>query len=216
MVVNHMLPVHFEVLVLCEKLRVARGIAPRSNLDRRLFLLKSRNVQAQATLKKNLSINYHELTSLVRILRRLEQETGLTILTDWPALLASGWNPATEATLTVENETAAATLTKLLTPYGLTFKVVDAETLQVTTQQAALTENEIELYSAARLIEKGGSPLAVLSLLRTAIGPAQFRAGGGLGVLRYDGGSNTIIASAPQPLQLQIESLLEEWRKAAE
>ncbi len=227
LVVKHHMPVHFQVLLLLEKLRVARGVAPSTSLGGDLVRMQTRRSQAAPLLSKQLNINYHELTSLVKILHRVEDETrpkgesslknetGLTILVDWPALLEKGWTPATEASLTVEKESVESALTKLLAPYDATFKVIDQKTLQVTTTEQANLENEIEIYSVAGLVAGESSPQQLMNRLRVAAGAGNFRTGGGAAVLRYDPVSRALIVAAPQPLQVQIDALLLEWAKEA-
>jgi hypothetical protein len=128
--VRHSRAVHAQLLLVCEKLRTARGLKHLSRLDSAQFRLETRAARALARLETPISLNYSQLTRLSLVLDRLGELAGVRILVDWRDVAAAGWNPAGEATLVSSQQPLAAALDALLTPLDLTWRVVDGQTLQ--------------------------------------------------------------------------------------
>lgn len=199
---------HFQILVFCEKLRLARGLAIKSSSNPgALFDLRSRRERAAAQLAKPLTINFVRPTPLVEIVPRLEKQSGLRILVDWSAIDRQGWNPDGLAVLTADRQPLGEALDAMLDPMDLTWRAVSADVLQITTQEAIAEQPEIEFHSVAGLLEKE-SPEALIERLEAALGPDHFRDSGGLGVIQFDAPSKCLIALLPQPQQQQLSELL--------
>jgi hypothetical protein len=206
--------VHFQILVLLEKLRVARGLAPRSKYDPSLFRIESRTERAAAQLSAPVTVNYIQPAPLTQILDRLGKQSAVQILVDWRAAADAGWSINADATLSADKEPLGDTLQRLLQPMDLTYRVVDAGTLQITTPELLHKHIETELYDVGDLVSDKLPTAQLLVKIRSALGEHRFREGGGKGVLGHDAPSRYLLASLPQPQQIALAKLLNEWRSA--
>jgi DNA-directed RNA polymerase subunit RPC12/RpoP len=204
--------VHFQVFVFCEKLRVARGSSPRSSYDPSLFKIESRTARARAKLETPVSVNFVRPAPLVQILNRLGQASGVRILVDWRAAATEGWPPNTELTFTADKRPLADALVSLLRPMDLTYRVVDENTLQVTTPQVLASRVELELFPVGDLLTDKLDVAGLTQRIRTTLGEGHFEESGGTSVLRFDPQSRHLLASLPQPQHIALAKILAELR----
>ncbi len=211
LVVQHSESVHFQTLVFCEKLRVARGLKPRSKYDPSLFELTSRTERAAARLETPISLNFVQSTRFLNILHRIQQEADVHLLVDWQALATAEWNPDGETILSVDGKPLRESLTTLLEPMDLTFRIVDASTIQITTPQALAAHIDLEFYPASDLIEDGMDGKMLLDRLRSSLGvlPENDRS-----AIRLDVKSKTLLVAVSPPQHVTISSLLERLKRA--
>jgi hypothetical protein len=205
--------VHAQLFFLCEKLRVARGLSPKSKYDAALFRLESRTARARPALSKPITLNFGHGAALVAIVRRMEETAGVRILFDWRALSAEGWNPDGEATLVAEAQPLGEALTALLSPLSLAWRVVDDRTLQITSVEALAATRELEFYPVSELAADAEAGDALLARLRTTL-EAGMPAEPPLALV-FDPASRCILASLPQPLHRETERLLSQWKAEA-
>ena len=198
---------HFDLLTFCEKLRVARGLTPRSDYEEARFDLTTRTSNLRETLSKNISLNYIQPTRLVEILQRITAETGVSILIDWQALATIQWTPDAECTLTVSEQPLGEALRSLLEPMELAYRIVDGTTLQVTTPKAIASRKELEFYPIAKLLPDSAGIEDLVGRITLALGKKS-----DFGEIQIDPKSRCLIASVPQPVQVELEKLLHEWR----
>ena len=127
--------VHYQIIVFCEKLRVARGLPTKSHLDPKKFVLATRTARAKAILGQVASVNVSVPASLSSILEQFKQPAGTEILIDRPALAAAGISENTTRKFKADRLPQGEALRKLLDPWELAWRAVGANTLQVTTQK---------------------------------------------------------------------------------
>lgn len=202
--------VHHHILTFCEKLRTARGRPLRSRLDPDRFLLTTRLDQAKQILDRTVTVNFHEPTPLAAILAYLEELTQADILIDGPALSAAGQPVDRKATLKAEKRPLAAALDELLTPLGLAYRVIDAETLQVTSRKALQARLELEFYPVATALAKGETGPALAERIKSRLAGATWSDAGGPGVVYFDKPSGCLIVLQSQPVHAAIQQLLAE------
>jgi DNA-directed RNA polymerase subunit RPC12/RpoP len=200
---------HAGLFFLCEKLRIARGLPPKSKHDAALFRLQTRTAKSGPALPTPITLNYSQPTLLAEILRRLGETAKVRILVDWQALAALGWNPDGEGTLVVEGKPLSEALSSLLAPMDLAWRAVDEQTLQVTSAAVLEKTPELEIHPAGDLAADAAAGDALLARLRGALAIAEEEASGF--ALRFDPASRSILASLPQPRQRDVERLLAEW-----
>jgi len=196
----------FQAIVFCERLRAARGLPPQSKFNPELFSLTPHWARASSLLVKPVTLNFLQPASLVRILSRLSEDTGLAIVVDWQALATLGWTPDTETTLAVNRRPVDEVLTQLLQPMELTYRVVDVTTVQVTSPAAVEARWDVEFYPVKDLPTPGETPEAFVARVRRELSggePSQLA-----GVLHFDAPSRHLIAALPQPLQRKLADLL--------
>jgi len=196
----------FRTIVFCERLRAARDLPPQSKFDPALFTLEPRWAQAAPRLAKPVTLNFPLPASFTRILERLSDEGGVEILIDWPALMQLGWTPDTETTVTANQRAVGEVLTAMLQPMELTYRVLDASTVQVTSPAAAQARWDIEFYPLAELAAAGQTPDAILTQVRNELtnGHPESLAGS----LHFDPPSRRLIAALPQSVQRTLAERL--------
>jgi hypothetical protein len=144
---------------------------------------------------------------LSKILDQIAAQSGLTVVVDWQGLLAEGWTPAALARLEVQEVSVSEALQQLLGPMRLSFRILDEQTLQVTTMERARNLEEIEFFSLEPLWGKDEGR-EVLRRIR-AIFAEQTQMPASSGRIVLDSVSRTLIVAAPQYRIAQLAGLLE-------
>ena len=145
----------FRAIVFCDRLRAARGLPPQSKFDPQLFSLEPRLARAAPRLAKPVTLNFPQPASFARILDRLSDAGEVEILVDWQALVPLGWTPDTETTVTANQRPIGEVLTEMLQPMELTYRVIDAASVQVTSPAAAEARWDIEFYPVPESLAAG-------------------------------------------------------------
>jgi hypothetical protein len=201
--------VHYQILVFCEKLRVARGLPTKSQLSRsdpQRFLLATRCARAKEILGRPTSIDVNAPMSLASILDRFKQPAGTEIFIDRPALAAAEISESTPVKFRVDRLPQGEALGKLLDPLELAWRAVDAGALQVTTPKAVAARMELEFYPLGKLLA-GKPPKAWIEQI-TALPGANWGEGGAGGAIYFDATSQCLIVLQSQPVQRDVEKLL--------
>jgi len=195
------------VLEFCEKLRTARGKPPQA-LDADRCALATRSARAKELLARDITLTFFEPTSLRTIVGYLEDASQADILVDGPALAAAKQPANAKGTLKVSGQPLSVALKELLQPLGLTYRVIDAATLQITSPKTLDARLELEFYPLAALLKQGQTPAALLERLRSTVAPATWSDAGGPGVLYFDRPSSCLIVLQSQPVQAAVEAFL--------
>jgi len=193
-------------IVFCERLRAARGLPPQSKFSPDLFSLEPCWARSAQRLAAPVTLNFPQPTAFTRILNRLGDQGGMEILVDWQALVELGWLPETETTLTANQQPFGGVLVAMLQPMDLTYRVVDAAMIQVTSPAAAEARWDIEFYPVPTLPAADETPDAFLARLRAELtggNPAALS-----GVLAFDATSRHLIAALPQGQQRKLAEFL--------
>lgn len=205
LLVNNTELAYGQAMQVCERLRLARGSRLRNTaFPPEMFALVRRMERAAEKLDLPLTLNFGQPTPLVEILDRLGEETGLQILVDWRAAGEAGWPPDADATVTLDKTPLREGLVQLLGPMDLTYRVVDAKLLQVTTREVLEREPEIEVHPLGEL---AGSPDDAAELMER-VSPSLSKSA----VLRYDAPSKSIFALLPQPQQEELARMIDALR----
>jgi len=200
--------VHAEIIRFCEKLRTARGLplASRGEPDR--FRLDSRVHRAAALLETPVTLNYLGEVPLERALGDLAETGGATIAVNWIALAAEGKSADAKATLRADRTPLGEALARLLLPLGLSYRVVDRQTIEVTTRQAVENHLELEFYPLAPLVARDRDPAELLERIKAEVAGPTWDDAGGPGVIHCDPSSRCLLVLQSQPVQVQVEKLL--------
>jgi len=199
----------FQLLVLCEKLRRARGLQPRSQMNSGLVPLTTRTEQASGKLAIPVSVKFTTPTRLENILKEIGNQTGVEIFVNWTELAQSGIAFATEMTFRSLKEPLGGTLEQLLTPMGLTYRCVDATRLQITSINSHHNKLELEVYSSQQWLGPDPSPTDHLSQIRAALQLPGSKLPSG-STFYIDPPSQCLIARLPQPYQRRLITILKE------
>jgi hypothetical protein len=201
-------PVHYRILTFCEKLRSARGRPLRSHYPAAMFALTTRLDRVRAKLREPVTLNFHEPAPLNEIVGQITQQTTAKIVVDWLALAADGSPPQVEATLAVEHRPLAQALDQLLRPLGLTYRAVDAATLEVATVKAMAARLELEFYPVAGLLSPGVTAETIQQRIKAEAAGSTWSDAGGPGVIDFDPPSNCLLVLQSPAVQAQVEALL--------
>jgi hypothetical protein len=205
---------HAQLLVFCEKLRVARKLPLRSKIDPARFRLEPRTTAAAAMLAEPVTANFGRPESLARILSYLRGTTQLTMLVDQAALAEQRTSIDMEGTLVADHQPLGQSLTALLDPMELTWRVVGPRAIEITTPQAAARHGEVEFYPAGEMAADAGGEALVARIDRELAAAADPDPQVPRPVIRFDAKSRELVVRASQSVQLRLAALLNEWRIA--
>jgi hypothetical protein len=211
LIVTQTAAVHDQILVFCEKLRNARGRPLKSNRDPKRFDLTTRLQQAASALNRPITANFHEPATLVDILAYLGRQAEIDILLDRQALGAAGMSDKSEISFTVENRPLGVALNDLLLPLKLSYRPIDAHTLQVTTQSALDARLDLEFYPVGKLLGKDLSGSDLIGQIKTAVSPASWNDAGPAAAIYFDQPSATLIVLQSPPVQEAIQVFLDKF-----
>jgi hypothetical protein len=203
--------VHYKLLVFCEKLRVARGLPIKSRYDPAKFLLTTRAAKSRDLLQRPITANFKTPQPLAGVLDWLRRSTKATVLVDHAALAEAETSVDSHCSALAEKKPLAALLDDLLTPMELTWRVVDAGTIEITTTQAASDRDEIEFYPAGNLAADVATGKTLVEQIKTQLGPQAANPQLGV-VVHFDVPSKSLIVRAPQEMQSQVGEYLSDHR----
>lgn len=205
--------VHLETQLLLDKFRVARKLSPRAKPAFTLAAVSPDTAAKRAAdkLATTLKLNFGRPTRLTAILQRLGRDTGTRIVPDWIDLVSIGWTTETQATVTVEGKSLAETLTTLLEPMELAYRVVDETTIEVVARKSVAGRTTVEFHSTTDVVAEDAETL--LRRLETELGAEQFSGQGGPAKLFYDAPSQCVVAAGSHALQCRIAQTLTSWKK---
>ncbi|MEW4454369.1 hypothetical protein AB1L30_16970 [Bremerella sp. JC817] len=153
----------FKALVFLEKLRVARGLMPRSKYNPELFSLTSREQQLAPALLKDVKIQIVVPTPMFKVVDQLEKKTGLTILCDWDSLALNKIGPATPVTLSAPGVTAGQALDQFCKAWKLEALPINATTVQLVAEQTVPIMPWLEAYDVSHLNLSKSSAAAMIN-----------------------------------------------------
>jgi hypothetical protein len=200
--------VHHEVLIFCEKLRLARGLPLRSKFPPSRFALPARLAQAKSLLGHKVSANFHEPAPLAQILGELAGQADADLLIDRRALAEDGMSDATEVAYTVADKPLGASLGELLHSLKLDFRPIDATTIQVSTPRALQACRELEFYPVGQLLGKDGDAAKLIGRIKREVAPDSWKTAGRTVAIEYDAPSQTLIVRQSPAVQASLEWFL--------
>jgi len=205
-----------QLVVLCDKLRVARRLSPASNYDARRFSVQTALAKAKPLLARPVTMNFRRepLEKIVRHLNQRADLDGALVLVDWHALGAAGVGPNTPATMTASKLPLADALGSLVRPLKLSLRPVDARTIQLTTRAALRAHPTLEYYPVSDLIPADGAIAGLIGRITTAVIPGSWRDAGGVGDLVYDRRSGCLLVLQSADVHVVLENLLDKMRRS--
>lgn len=207
LVIEQTEPIQRQAADLLDRLRLARGL-PAGRGEQRPATLATRFSRAKAMLAVPITATFREPTPLKQIAAHLETTAGIKIVFDGAALAEAGLSPSLAATLSATNKPLAATLDELLGPLKLTYRIVDAKTLEFTTVGEARDELEVEFYPVKKLLSADGSADELMERIRKEVARASWDNVGGAATMVFDASSSYLIVSQSQPVHRELEAWL--------
>ena len=211
LVVTHTLEIHFEILRLCERMRVACGLNPRFRFPQATFNLKPKAERARERLGTKFTLNFGQPQRLTKILKRLADDTDSRIVINWEALHALQWNSNAEAKLIVDGALFSETLEQLLGPMELGYRIVDSKTIEITSQNVLHDRQEIEFYPLAGLADEATEVAAVITQIYTKLAEQEISLHRQDGHIQSPPGVDYLVVSLTQPQHSRLWKILQQW-----
>jgi hypothetical protein len=206
---------HTQMIIFCEKLRLARGLPLRSKLDPARFGLEPRTSAAKAMLSRPVTLNFGRPEPLASVLAYLQTSTQAIFLVDQVALAEQRTSVDMRGVLVANGQPLDQALTTLLEPMDLAWRVVGERTIEITTPEAAAKHADVEFYRVTELLGGDGKGEQLIARLQRELSSASasdpVRAAA---TIRFDAPSRALIVRAPQIVQLRAAALLSTWRVA--
>ncbi len=209
LVVEHSDLVQYRVLVFCERLRAARGLATRTSVYPDRISFETRDASFRAW-EDPVTVRIWNDSSLTQIVSRIESQVAAEILIDWPALDAAGWSPQDRCTFSCDGQPLREVLGLLLKDKGLAYRVIDGQTVEITTVPAILAQHEVVFYRLGSAASAEAANWIGQQIVQR-LGPARVQPDGD-GAVAYDAASQTLIVSASQLEQEQVGQIITRWR----
>lgn len=149
------LATHYDLVVLCERLRLARDLAPATKYPRSLLSAEPSLTTLAPVLDRRTTFSFVEPTPLADIVAYWRRVTGVSILVDWRALADLGYGPGSTVQCSATNRPLHAALDGVLDGLGLTWAAIDGKTLWLTTRDAAWQPETIEFYPPGAMPPEG-------------------------------------------------------------
>ncbi len=160
--------VHHELLIFCERWRMARGLAQRNQYLSGRLTITSPYPQVDAKLRGRTTFTFLPWTRLDDVVRHWEQSTGMTMLVDWTRLADEELAPSTPIACSAVDRPWNEALGEIFEPLGLAWWAVDSQTIQITTQDALDTIERTEFYVVSKeMRDKFDSKEAFLESLQS-------------------------------------------------
>jgi hypothetical protein len=196
------------VVDFLNKLRVVRGVAAKDTARSEEVSLKTRYSRAKTILDKQVTANFGLETPLCEVLAWLARNTGARILIDEASLDEAGLWCRSPVTVIADHEAFYEVLTGLLTPAGMTYRIVDERTLQVFARRSLPNRLEFEVYPVTGLLANRLDPQEMLARLRDRFDAASWIEGGGLGSVELDEAGKCLLVVQSPESQIRMEHLL--------
>jgi hypothetical protein len=162
--------VHHELLIFCERWRLARGLKQRSQYPVKLLPIASPYPPVEAKLSNNTTFTFLPWTRLDDVVHNWQQSTGLTMLVDWTRLADEELAPSTPIACSAVDRPWNEALREIFEPLGLAWWAVDGRTIQITTTDALDTIERTEFYVISKeLRDKFDSQETFLQALQSEL-----------------------------------------------
>lgn len=180
--------------------------------------LETRPAMARDALGKMITLNYTTPTPLGKILARLAESSKMRLVVDWQALAGESIGPATPTRMIANDATVEQALAALVEPLSLAVRVIDARTVEITTQDDMAGNPELAAFPLADLAGEAAAFAAIGDKLRQQFGPAvslsadgEGRADSGI-AWHLDAPSKTLFILAPQASLVQLDAVFRDAR----
>jgi hypothetical protein len=205
--------VQYQVLMFCERLRLARALPTRSRHPAERLTIEPVYPQLESHLAKSTTFTFLPWTRLADVFRDWQDASGVTVLVDWNALADEELGPATPVACSIVDRPWKEALDAILTPLDLNWWAVDAETIQITSRGAGSHVQQIELYPVAKeVLEQHVSTAAFTASLERELA-SQFAAAAQSEQpyhMALDAPSGRLIVLGPPDVQRYVSSRLTE------
>jgi len=141
--------IQYEVLILLERCRLARGLPTRSKYPKSLLSRESHYASMAQRMTARTTFTFVDYTPLREIFRYWQEELQIAVLVDWPALAQERLRPQTAIACSAVDKPWSEAIDSVLTPLGLAWRAVDRRTIEITSADKADAEPQLDVYRLA-------------------------------------------------------------------
>lgn len=198
--------VQYQVLILLERLRLARNLPPKSRYPVARLVGAPAPVLLAEKLSNQATFTFTADTPIAQVFAHWQAELGSPLLIDWPALAETDMHPSTPIACAIIDEPWHVALDKVLEPLGLGWRAVTGSAIEITSAARATSDLQVELFSVQSFDE---AALANLTALASQHSTNES------GTLFYDPVGQVVLAAQPATAmraihrQLRDENLLD-------
>lgn len=137
---------HYELLLLCERLRVARRLEQQSPYPRRLIAITPALAKLSSQLERRTTFSFIQPTRIRDVVNHWRRATDLTIWVDWQSLSDADLGPLSSIECSATNRPWSEALDGVLGPLGLAWAAADGQTLWIASREAIAANQVVEFY----------------------------------------------------------------------
>ncbi|MDP1561997.1 MAG: hypothetical protein Q8M16_11520 [Pirellulaceae bacterium] len=108
-------------------------------------------VQESGRLQTVINLQSHQPVPLRDIFQQIYKQSNVTVVVDWPSLIAEGWTPDTVVPIVVENQVVADVLQELSLDMGLSVRQLAPDVVSLLSDSAEEQYSNVEVYPVADL-----------------------------------------------------------------
>ena len=136
----------YALLILCERLRVARALPQQSKYPLRLLAVEPSQHPLAPKLTRRTTFSFVTPTPLVEVFAHWRETSGLKLLVDWRSLADAGLGPRSTILCSATNRSWRDALDGVLDPLGLAWTPGGADTLWIASREQIEAETTVEFY----------------------------------------------------------------------
>lgn len=159
----------FASILFLERLRVARGLSPRSNYAKRLFTLDTRHQQLAPKLQQNIAAQFVVPTPIDQLVEHLERQASVSILCDWESLATDGVSPESLASLSALQVPLEKALDDLCAELTVTWRPTSGGAIQLMGSQDYAQLPFLEFYPAEKFAQDRPAAAALIKRAETKL-----------------------------------------------
>lgn len=197
-----------ETRELLDQLTLAAQI--KANPDDQELISKLQSVYTRTQAVRDAESDFHslQLQPIADILQDLHQQFGLTIVVNWDEAATENWNPNVRIPWLSKEQTFEKTLRDLTTSMGLAYRLLNAETIEITSKPKYWSATRLEIYPCGRQLKKRFSGEQIIQFLKEGIAADLPR--NAMTQVIFSPDYECIIAVLPDPLHIRVEKILEQ------
>jgi hypothetical protein len=179
----------YAVLFFLERLRLCRGLPPKSKYPAKLLPPEAAESELRALLAQRAIFTFSRYSALSDIIRHWRDALGVEIVVDWASLAEIGLRPQTQIACRSVDQSWAAALDAVLLPLDADWRCVDGKTLQIAAREHLADRAVIAWYRVG--VDQQPQLAAYREQVAEAVRAAGNRAAGST-VVRYDAPSGRL------------------------
>ncbi len=145
--ISHTQAVQYQVLILLERLRLSRGLPPKSRYPVERLTGTPANLVHEHDLVRATTFTFSQFTPFDEVVTYWQTELGIPLLVDWPALAEHEVWPSTTIACAIVDQPWSTALDKVLEPLDLGWRTVAGGAMEITSVEKVQSEMQLEVYA---------------------------------------------------------------------